>query len=367
MPKPKLTNVRGTPMWMLDLRSTGHGRKYFATEKQAELYLRHHQNDTALEHDQWLRLPQWQRAGVIRAWSRCDAMGVTLDEVLDHYERTVESTKPQNLRGAIDALIESKRAARCSQAYIANLLLLLNQFAHGREQMLVSSIGPADCKEWALSGSAQYQATRMSRLSSLLSFCVRQGWLAKNPCSSLEKIRHDYDAPSVVTPEQAAQLVTKCHQKLKPWLVLGLFCGLRPEEADSTTWDDIRSDHIVVAAGKIRTSRRIVYPHSNSMKLLLSCRDGGQLPIPNSSRRKLQRQLRESIGWDEWPKDILRHSAASYWLAAEPDAARIALQLGNSPKVLLKHYRELVTKQDAERFWAVTGQPCGSSASTKPA
>jgi hypothetical protein len=50
-----------------------------------------------------------------------------------------------------------------------------------------------------------------------------------------------------------------------------------------------------------------------------------------------------------WKKDVLRHSAASYWLAVEPDVPRIAMELGNSPAVLFKHYREVVTDEEAKK------------------
>jgi len=60
------------------------------------------------------------------------------------------------------------------------------------------------------------------------------------------------------------------------------------------------------------------------------------------------------LGWPAWKKDVLRHSAASYWLASDPDAGKIAMELGNSPAVLLKHYRELVSDEQAKAFWELT-------------
>jgi hypothetical protein len=65
------------------------------------------------------------------------------------------------------------------------------------------------------------------------------------------------------------------------------------------------------------------------------------------------RKLRTLLGWPAWKKDVLRHSAATYWLASEPDANRVAMELGNSPAVLFKHYRELVSDDEAKEFWAL--------------
>lgn len=55
--------------------------------------------------------------------------------------------------------------------------------------------------------------------------------------------------------------------------------------------------------------------------------------------------------WRHWPKDVLRHSCASYLLALKRDAQAVALELGNSPTILFKHYRELVSQEQARRFW----------------
>jgi len=49
----------------------------------------------------------------------------------------------------------------------------------------------------------------------------------------------------------------------------------------------------------------------------------------------------------------MRHSAASYQLARSQDAARTALNLGHSPDILFRHYREVVRPEEAERFFAI--------------
>ena len=61
--------------------------------------------------------------------------------------------------------------------------------------------------------------------------------------------------------------------------------------------------------------------------------------------------MREEMGWPVWPQDLLRHTAASYLVARDGDAGKVALQLGNSAAVLLLNYRELVEKEDAAAFF----------------
>ena len=50
----------------------------------------------------------------------------------------------------------------------------------------------------------------------------------------------------------------------------------------------------------------------------------------------------------------LRHSFASYRLAATNDAAAVAAELGHtSTKMLYSTYREVVCRSEAERYWKI--------------
>ena len=55
----------------------------------------------------------------------------------------------------------------------------------------------------------------------------------------------------------------------------------------------------------------------------------------------------------------LRHSYASYRLAAVKSADQVALEMGNSPRKLFANYREIVTEAEAGKWFAVkpTGTP----------
>ena len=51
--------------------------------------------------------------------------------------------------------------------------------------------------------------------------------------------------------------------------------------------------------------------------------------------------------------NLLRHSYASYRLADVQDAGKVSLEMGNSPNVLLRDYRELVTPTQAKEWFSV--------------
>jgi hypothetical protein len=55
----------------------------------------------------------------------------------------------------------------------------------------------------------------------------------------------------------------------------------------------------------------------------------------------------------KWPANCLRHSYASFRLAETHDAARVALEMGNSPTMLFTNYRELADEHDAKAWFAI--------------
>jgi integrase len=64
--------------------------------------------------------------------------------------------------------------------------------------------------------------------------------------------------------------------------------------------------------------------------------------------------VRKAAGLQRWSKNGLRHSFASYRLAATNDAPAVAAELGHStPAMLYANYRELVLPEEAERYWKI--------------
>jgi hypothetical protein len=75
--------------------------------------------------------------------------------------------------------------------------------------------------------------------------------------------------------------------------------------------------------------------------------------VPKRVPSKLAR-VRKAAGLARWPNNGLRHSFASYRVAAIHDAPRVAAELGHtSPQMLYSTYRELVLPEEADRYWEI--------------
>jgi hypothetical protein len=72
--------------------------------------------------------------------------------------------------------------------------------------------------------------------------------------------------------------------------------------------------------------------------------------IPREIRGELIARLCDGFRWEA---NGLRHSYISYRLAVLHDTARVALESGNSPKVIFAHYRELVVPDMATKWFSV--------------
>jgi hypothetical protein len=55
----------------------------------------------------------------------------------------------------------------------------------------------------------------------------------------------------------------------------------------------------------------------------------------------------------EWPRNVLRHSFITYRIAIVKSADQVALEAGNSPDIIFKHYRELATEEEADKWFGI--------------
>jgi integrase len=235
-------------------------------------------------------------------------------------------------------------------------------FARGQEARAVSSFTTDDIERWfrGRNEALSARASNLGRLSALFSYAVRRGWCERNPCDGVERVSMDPRPPRILTVREAARLMVGVKRRLPvalAWFALALFGGLRPSEVDRLSWSSVDLDRgrvtVDAAASKVRR-RRIVHLEPAAVAWLrLAQERGAKLGVPFMTRRRWLAQARRVMRWKAWPQDILRHSAASYWLALRRDPGRVAMDLGNSPTILQRHYCELVSAEEAKRFWGL--------------
>jgi hypothetical protein len=127
---------------------------------------------------------------------------------------------------------------------------------------------------------------------------------------------------------------------------------------------DRRPGFVEISADKAKTAARRLVPISNNLRawLALSPRTGGRVwPHDDQSiYRELDRTTKRinaarkaGVETFKWKSNALRHSYVSYRLADTQDVNRVALEAGNSPSMIFKHYRELVTPAEAKTWFSL--------------
>ena len=140
-----------------------------------------------------------------------------------------------------------------------------------------------------------------------------------------------------------------------PFLAIGAFTGLRHAELLRLEWEDVRfaQGFVEVKAKKAKTAQRRLVPIQPNLQAWLApyrAQTGKVCPWIRIGRTASV--LAKDLGI-RWPNNGLRHSYASYRLAQCQDAAKVALEMGNTPNMIFRHYRELVMPKDATAWWGI--------------
>ena len=199
---------------------------------------------------------------------------------------------------------------------------------------------------WGALDAMRATETARRKVAIFLNWCFEQGYCAhkiKIPCSvSIPKGEIE-----VLNNQQVKALKDACPDDLIFYLWLCLFLGVRPAEARRVDNIHYRDECLIVGAFASKTkTRRVIelpagfthYAHHKANLVNL---------------RKRMALLREQAGVHYWPRNCMRHTAASHWLNRLQSADAAALHLGNSPVMLHRHYKALVTRKESQEFFDI--------------
>ena len=230
----------------------------------------------------------------------------------------------------------------------------------------ITAITADDVDAWLSSGSASARSKNNDRqtLVTLFEFAKSKGYLpivAETAAKQSIKRKTVSGEITILTPNDFATLLKSTPSHFLPLVAIGGLAGIRTAEIFRLAWTDIdlKSCHIVIEADKAKTASRRIVPVCPALKTWLAPLKKKSGPL--WSYRNLQGFMN---AWSKCkaelpvkvPTNALRHSYASYRLAQIKDAAKVALEMGNSPRKLFENYREIVTPAAAKQ-WFATSKP----------
>ena len=362
-PSLRVLRYRHHPKYrfVLDLRGFGQGRKFFKTRAEAEAE-RLRQKTTLERHGQEaIGLSQRDLSDFITGKKKLAQYGKTVNDAfafyLDHLDRVLRCKT--TVAELAKEVIEIKRKDGAAPRYLESLKLYLSKFARDFGERPISAVNPEELDNWlrALPYSPKSRANFRAHIGVLFSYAKRRRMIQSNPVldTAVPKL-HDNPPEIFLVDELRALLesAARVAPDVLPMLAIGAFAGLREAEIERLDWSEVSRGHIEVVARKAKSARRRIIPIQPNLAAWLAPFQGtkGKV-VPSAARAKLL-NARKAAGLARWPRNGLRHSFASYRLAAIHDAPRVATELGHtSPQMLYSTYREVVRPEEAERYWKI--------------
>lgn len=276
-------------------------------------------------------------------------------------DRDPSRLTPKTVAEAAAELVAMKQARGKSRRYIEDLRARLAKLS-AAFQTQVSSVRGADVQAWLDGMTAAPGTVRNFRrvAFTLFQYCETRGLIMKgsNPVADTERVEGAVGAVTIYTAPEIARLLAAASPDFLPALALSAFAGLRSAEIERLDWADVDlpGRFITVSPEQAKTKSRRLVPIADNLAAWLAphARKAGK--VWRGSHRDFyhaQEAAARAAGI-AWKPNACRHSFASCRLAQTQDAARVALEMGNSPAVVFRHYRELTKPEQAERWFSVT-------------
>jgi integrase len=309
-----------------------------------------------------LKLTNADRSTYLHALELLKPTSIPLHVAIQEYLSLRKPTEcPQKLVPDVVAeLLEDKKAHGASVRHVQTLRRQLNRFA-AAFRTNIGSITARLIEQWLASLKVGPRSTNNYRASvvTLFHYSRKHGYLPREKQTEadlVDKVKDHGKKIEILTPAQMAKLMAKAKGKIALYLALASFSGIRAAELMRLEWKDFNfaRGHITVAADKAKTATRRLVPILPNLAEYLRPYHRAKGGLFKAKEDMKAVAWAKQNGVDPWPINCLRHSYASYRLAATADAARTALELGNSPAKLFSNYRELADEHDAKAWFAIT-------------
>jgi integrase len=334
-----------------------------------------------------------QAAVITEAWDILKPTGVSLIEVARQYaDAHAKLVGKGTLADAVKCYLEQHSRTQIVPIKLPELVekFLLHIKAKGRSrrycldmqarlhkaaEAFTGMIGEIDSKAvdaWLIGMNGVSGRTRnnyRAALTTLFSFARQKGHLPRGIQTEAEFSERFDDKGGeigIYTKAQLEILLSRIDRRMVPFVAIGAFAGLRSAEIVRLEWSEVKFDQgvIEVKAGKAKTASRRLAP-------ILPVLESWLVPFRKSSGGVLESVLDEFALATQFRKAVaaikdesggqavqivhngLRHSFITYRMAVLKNAAEVALEAGNSPRMIFQHYRELATEEQGKAWFAI--------------
>ncbi len=238
----------------------------------------------------------------------------------------------------------------------------INRLTKALGHRAVSEITIADMGDYLAQWQGFNGLNHRKYAVAFFNFTVRRGWRKDNPAAGVPKPILTPKTPAIFATDEAQGLLdttVQIYPRLLPALAIGLFAGLRQAEIAELDWRHVNLAELIIRVdpeiAKARRARIVDILPNLAAWLKPYAQPTGRIGVPRCVYQRHLKRILRAANITRWPSNGLRHSFASYHVACFQDAGCTAAQLGHVGNVamLYDHYRAIVRREDAERYWAI--------------
>jgi len=240
--------------------------KNFADRNEAEAFLEKLGIAKSNEGQQLWSLTPEQRVEAVRCIKSLTSYpGATLTNAVSHY---IDHVLKYRTAPTITDIIE-KLIARCAEnkrraVTVTGLKNHLKKFAAVFGSRQLSSLTVGELQEFldAPNQAARTLITRLTKVSQLYNYAIRNGWASENIARRIERPTIEDGEVGIFTPDEASRLLEHADKfEMLPYIAIGLFAGVRAAELEKLDWSAVMlSEREIVIGSDIakKRSRRTV-------------------------------------------------------------------------------------------------------------
>lgn len=356
--------------WVVSLgkKMTGskRQRRYFNSRKEARAFIEAAEVSRKKLGEEAFILPMALRIESFLCWKRLQPLNKTLTEAVDFFLEygLPQSQESVDIARLTHEFLESRKKMNCRPRTLIQYESYFRVINADLGALCLAKLEPSSIEDWIEESGWKPRTKKnyMVTLTTILNYALSKGYIKTNPAEGIARPIMEEKPVEILTVDQVNKLLAwmhSCHQDLVPAVTIGLFAGLRRSELFALDWSEINLEdgYIEVTAGKAKTRQRRVVCIQNNLKkwLIPFSLQSGPVCVDrhiDTFSDRLRKAAFES-GIDPWPHNALRHSFGSYFLGLTRDENRTASEMGNSPQVVIKHYRAVVRDADVERYWNI--------------
>jgi integrase len=242
---------------------------------------------------------------------------------------------------------------------------------------IVSEIKTEEIREWLLSLPLAPKTRNKHRgyTSQIFNLAFEFGYTPANPVTRIKKFRErsseENGEINVLSAEQTEKLFRNAPSEVIPFLTLNYFCGIRVATLRRLDWSEVRYDEKRVIVPRYKGKNDLRYRVTLSENALAwlkpHVKESGSILVPATAANRFSKvKGRPSY---TATRNRITNTAAKLGIALPDNAGRntfisthvahyesidkTALEADNSVEVIKRDYLDIVTREDAAKFWTI--------------